>query len=193
MRYDRMTRWLHAGIALGIVAQLGLSLFMEVPDEEEGEMVTGLPLELFEMHEKIGLVLLGLLVLHWLWSLSGHVKGGFGHLFPWFSGERMSKVIAEAKDAMSFKFPDPEASNELAGAIHGLGLLCATALAVTGTGIFFNLSEAGHMTELGEEFEDIHCVIAPLMWAYLVGHVAAVGIHKRLGHNSIREILSLFK
>ena len=47
MRYDRLTRWLHAGIALGVTIQLGLSLFMEAPDDKDKVMATGLPLELF--------------------------------------------------------------------------------------------------------------------------------------------------
>jgi len=30
MKYDRMTRWLHTGIALGVMVQLFSSLFMDV-------------------------------------------------------------------------------------------------------------------------------------------------------------------
>lgn len=194
MRYDRMTRWLHAGIALGVVAQLGLSQFMEAPDDTDKELVTGLPLQLFQAHEYIGLALLALLALHWLWSLSGHVQGGVGHLFPWFSKKRMGKVIAEAKEAIKFKFPDPEVSNELAGAVHGLGLLVATALAATGTVIFFNLNiETGHLTKLGHTFHEIHETLGPLMWAYLIGHFIAAIIHKRMGHTNVKDMFSLLK
>ena len=31
MKYDRITRWLHAGIAPGVMVQLFSSLFMDVP------------------------------------------------------------------------------------------------------------------------------------------------------------------
>jgi len=188
-----MTRWLHAGIALGVTAQLGLSLFMEAPDDKDEELVTGLPLELFEAHENIGMALLALIIVHWLWSLSGHVEGGFAHLFPWFSKERMGKVITEAKEALQLKVSDPEVSNALAGAVHGLGLLAATALAASGAVIYFNLSETGHMTELGETFHEIHETLGPLMWAYLIGHVAVAVIHKRMGHTNVKEMFSLFK
>ena len=192
MRYDRLTRWLHAGIALGVSAQLGLSLFMEAPDDKDDELVTGLPLQLFQAHEYIGMALVALILIHWLWSLSGHVQGGFGHLFPWFSGERMGKVMAEAKQALKFNFPDPEVSNELAGAVHGLGLLAATALAITGAVIFFSLDiTTGHMTDLGDELHEVHEVFGPLMWAYLIGHVLAAVVHKRLGHDSIKNISPL--
>jgi len=188
-----MTRWLHAGIGLGVTVQLGLSLFMEAPDDKDDVLVTGLPLSLFEAHEKIGMALLALIIVHWLWSLSGHVQGGFGHLFPWLSKERMGKVMEEAKEALKLKVSDPEVSNALAGAVHGLGLLAATAMAATGAVIFFNLSESGHMTELGDTFHEIHETLAPLMWAYLIGHVAVAVIHKRMGHTNVKEMFSLFK
>ncbi len=186
-----MTRWLHAGIALGVTAQLGLSLFMEAPDDKDEVMASGLPLQLFEVHEKIGLLLLVLLVLHWTWSLSGHVQGGLGHLFPWFSKDRMTQVITEAREAIGFKLPDPDVSNALAGAVHGLGLLAATAMAATGTVIFFNLSKTGHMSQLGETSHHIHGIIALLMWAYLIGHFATAVIHKRMGHTNVEEMFTL--
>lgn len=193
MRYDRITRLLHVGIALGISAQLGLSLVMEAPDDKDEVLASGLPLQLFEAHENIGMALLALIVLHWLWSLSGHVQGGFAHLFPWFCKERMGKVIAEAKEALKFKVSDPEVSNALAGAVHGLGLLAATGMAATGAVIFFNLSETGHMTKPGEIFRNIHGAIALLMWAYFIGHVAVAVIHKRMGHTNVKEMFSLLK
>ena len=166
---------------------------MEAPDDKDKVLASGLPLQLFQVHEKIGMALLVLLVLHWLWSLSGHVQDGFGHLFPWFSKERMAKVIVEAKEALKFKLSDPEISNALAGAVHGLGLLAATGMAATGTVIFFNLSESGHMTKLGETFHHMHGTIAPLMWAYLIAHVVITVIHKRMGHSNVKEMFSLFK
>ena len=193
MRYDRPTRWLHAGIALGVATQLGLSLFMEAPDDKDKVMATGLPLELFEVHEKVGMTLLVILALHWLWSLSGHVQGGIGHLFPWFSKERMANVISEAKDTLNLKITDPAVSTALAGAVHGLGLLAVTSMAASGAVVFFNLSETGHITELGDAFKELHEIIAQLIWLYLVSHVAMVVVHVRKGHTSIMEIFSLFK
>lgn len=194
MRHDLTTRWLHAGIALGVTTQLGLSMLMDAPDDKDEVLASGLPLLFFKVHEKIGMALLALLILHWLWSVSGHVQDGLGHLFPWFSKERMGKVVDEARETFKFKLPDPEVSNSLAGAVHGLGLLAATGMATTGTVIFFNLNvETGHMTSLGESFHIIHGTIAPLMWAYLIGHFAVAVIHKRMGHTNVKEMFSLFK
>jgi cytochrome b561 len=194
MKYDRMTRWLHAGIALGVSTQLGLSLVMEAPDDKDEVLASGLPLQLFEAHENIGMALLALLILHWLWSLTGHVQEGFGHLFPWFSKERMDKVMADTREFIKLKLPNPETSNALAGAVHGLGLLAATAMAATGAVIFFNLTvETGHMTGLGETFHKMHGAFALLMWGYLIGHVTVGTIHKRMGFKNTEEMFSLFK
>jgi len=193
MRYDRPTRWLHAGIAIGVTAQLGLSLVMNAPDDKDEILASGLPLLLFQAHELIGFVLLTLLLLHWLWSLSGHVQGGFGHLFPWLSKERINTIRWELTETLKLKLSDPEKNNALAGAVHGLGLLAATSMAATGAVIFFNLSNAGHMTRLGEAFHNIHGFIAPLMWAYLIGHFAISVIHKRLGHTNVKDMFSLLK
>jgi cytochrome b561 len=179
---------------MGVSAQLGLSLFMEAPDDKDEALVSGLPLQLFQAHENIGLALLAILVLHWLWSLTGHVQDGFGHLFPWFSKERMKKVKAETREALKLRISDPETSNALAGAVHGLGLLAATGMAATGAVIFFNLNVAtGHMTALGETFHSIHEAISPLMWAYLVSHFLIAVIHKRMGHTNVKDMFSLFK
>jgi cytochrome b561 len=193
MRYDRMTRWLHVGIALGVTVQLGLSLVMEAPDDKDEVLASGLPLQLFGAHESIGMALLALLALHWLWCLTGHVQDGFGHLFPWFSKQRMGKVMADTHEVIKLKLPDPESSNALAGAVHGLGLLAATGMAASGAVIFFNLSATGHMTDLGAIFHNMHGAIALLMWCYLIAHVVVAVIHKRMGHTNVKEMFSLFK
>jgi cytochrome b561 len=193
MRYDRLTRWLHALMASGVAFQLLLSLVLEAPNERHKTPLSGLPLLIFKTHENVGVALMALLVLHWLWSLSGHVQGGVGHLFPWFSGARISEVVGEAKELLKFHLPNPAIDNALAGATHGLGLLVATGMAGSGTVIFFNLSESGHMTSLGKVFAEVHGSLATFMWIYLIGHVATAVLHKWQGHDSIKEIFTLFK
>jgi cytochrome b561 len=190
VRYDRITRLMHAGMALGVLAQLGLSLAMEAPDDQDEEMASGLPLKLFFVHEYIGLALLVLLVLHWLWSMSGHVSGGFGHLFPWFSRERMQKVLAETRVILQLKLLDPEVDNELAGAVHGLGLLTATAMAATGTVLYFNITDSGHWNDLAHTFHSIHGFLSWFMWAYVISHVFLAVLHKRAGRESAKDIFT---
>jgi cytochrome b561 len=193
MKYDRLTRLLHAGIALGVSAQLALSVFMDAPDDKDEILAQGIPLLMFNAHANIGMAVLVLLVLHWLWSITGHVQDGFGHLFPWFSKQRISDVMAETGEAFKLKLPDPATNSSLAGAVHGLGLLAATGMAVTGSVIYFNLSVSGHMTALGESFHEMHEALGPLMWAYLIGHFALAVLHKRMGHTNVQEMFSLLK
>ena len=191
MRYDRVTRSLHAAVALGVILQLILSQLMEIPSTKH--KVEALPLALFGAHEYIGLALLILLLLHWLWSLPGHVQGGIAHLFPWFSRERINKVLAQTRGMLKFQLPDPEGNNALAGAVHGLGLLIASVMAATGTVVFFNLDASGHMNVVGKAVAGLHANLATFMWIYLIGHAAMALLHVRMGHGRMREMFALFK
>lgn len=115
------------------------------------------------------------------------------HLFPWFSRTRISEVVKETKELLQFHLPDPTINIALAGAMHGLGLLVATGMAGSGTVIFFNLSESGHMTSLGKIFAELHSGLATFMWIYLIGHVTTAALHKWQGHDGSKEIFTLFK
>lgn len=85
MRYDRFTRLLHALLALGVSMQLVLSLVMN-DDARRGPAHW-----FFRTHETLGLALLGVLVLHWAWSLRDWRAHGLA-LFPWFSRARLRAV-----------------------------------------------------------------------------------------------------
>jgi hypothetical protein len=132
--YDRIVRRLHAGIALAAVIQLLTSQIMQVP--QPGRALLEPRHFFFVMHEWSGMTLVTLLVLHWLWVSAGHIAGGWGHLYPWFSRSRLQALFASLKalpawlrEARSLK---PEAMDRLAGAVHGLGLLTITGMALTG-------------------------------------------------------------
>ncbi len=95
MKYDRTTRWLHAGLALTVVIQLLSSLLMVVP--HPGRVPTEPGYTLFHIHRWSGITVVSLLLLHWLWQLSGHLSNGWGHLFPWFSPRRMQRLMGDLK------------------------------------------------------------------------------------------------
>ena len=180
MTYDRITRWLHAGIALAVVVQLVSSQVMAVP--QPGQLLKVTETTFFSVHRWSGICVLGLLVLHWLWSSAGHVVYGWGHLFPWFSEARLREVLSALK-----AMPDwlrgrlSGESNEttpLAGAVHGLGLVVATAMALTGSTIFFGMAPDGSMSGFIEVVREIHGFIANFIWAYFVGHVGMAVLHQ---------------
>ena len=65
----------------------------------------------------------------------------------------------------------------LAGAVHGLGLLAATGMALSGATYFFTeRSSPVHRLALAS-----HHLIANLMWAYVIGHVSLALIHRLRG------------
>lgn len=175
MEYDRITRILHVALALSISLDLLSSLGMEDATRSRLGAV------LYETHEVLGLGVLGILIAHWLWQLTGHVRDGLGALFPWFSTTRL-KQLKQATMAVLRGDLWTERSRPLASAIHGLGLLVATGLAVSGAILFVN------SVELAEE---IHEVLGTLMWVYLVGHVGLAVLHEWRDHMTIRRMFNL--
>jgi cytochrome b561 len=193
MTYDRITRWLHAGIALAVVIQLVSSQVMAVP--QPGRLLSGAERSFFAVHRWSGMCVLSLLVLHWLWGLAGHVPYGWEHLFPWFSGPRLKKVLSALKAMPAWlRGRLPAESNEtlpLAGAVHGLGLVVATAMALSGSTIFFGMTPEGSMSGFIEVVREVHGFIANFVWAYFVGHVGIAILHQWRGEPLITRMFNL--
>jgi cytochrome b561 len=193
VNYDRIVRWLHAGIALAVVIQLLSSLVMQVP--QPGRV----PLEpqhaFFLIHEGSGLTLVTLLVLHWLWALTGHVAGGWGHLFPWFSRARLRALLGALKGLPSWlrdsRALDEEVMYPLAGAVHGLGLVTVTAMALTGATMVLAMASDGSMGTLLRAVRWVHGFVANFMWAYVIGHVTMAVLHQVRGERLLTRMFSL--
>ncbi len=77
---------------------------------------------------------------------------------------------------MALKAPDDRAG-ALASAVHGLGLVIASAMAASGAS-YFLLFEG---TSLGSRVLGIHKFLANFMWAYLIGHASMAALHAMLG------------
>lgn len=191
MFYDRFTRFLHLLFAFGIVAQLFISEWMVHPRPDKAGNF------LYEVHEKLGVALLIVLVIHWLWSF---VRGGpvpLGELFPWFSSANRSVLWQDIKRYMrailTFRLPPANEPSPLAGAIQGLGLLIATGLAGTGTLIFFNVGENWQFSSWLSLVKEVHELLGPAMWAYLVVHVGASVLHEIFGHRIIHSMFNFLK
>ena len=73
----------------------------------------------------------------------------------------------------------------LASAIHGLGLLIATAMALTGA--------VGYFFPAARFLLGIHETIAPIMWAYLIGHVGLALLHQLAGHRILQRMFGFGK
>jgi cytochrome b561 len=193
VKYDRVTRWLHAGIALGVSAQLCTSLFMKVP--AEGQALTEPGNHFFLVHRWSGICVVTLVILHWLWGLGGHVMGGWGHLFPWFSRSRFSALISDVKNMPKWFRGNLPAQEEetipLAGAIHGLGLLTVSAMAISGTTIFFGMGPHGSMSTLVAGLREGHMIMGNILWVYFFGHVGISALHQMRGDRLITNMFNL--
>ena len=193
MKYDRGIRWLHAGIALGVIIQLSTSQLMKVP--ESGKSITEPGLSLFMVHRWSGIGIFALVTLHWFWGLGGHITGGWGHLFPWFSKARFEALIADVKAVPEWlrgRFPDQLSQTApLVGAVHGLGLLAVSAMVVTGATIFFGMASDGSMPTAVKGVARAHGFIANFIWVYFVGHVAMALFHQLRGEPLITDMFNL--
>jgi hypothetical protein len=159
------TRMLHAGLAGAIMLQLGSSQIMN-PD--------GAGNAAFRLHEYSGLAAFGLISGFWAVGAMRRRGTPLGRLLPWFSTFRRRDLWQDLRlhltELRRLRLPRHEASSPFAAAIHGLGLLLMTAMAVSGTVYYFVNSgdpDAGGLVGLTMT---VHRTLANLVWAYLIGH-----------------------
>ena len=173
-----LTRTLHLSLLIAVIHQLVGSLIMEVPRPGQSG---GL---LFDLHEWGGLTSLGLVLLFWVWTWVRRREAPLPALLPWFSSIRRALVWADFKlhvrSLAKLRLPE-EGDGALAPAVHGLGLLTVTAMAVTGTA---SLIGPG----LAEQLIGVHKVIANFMWAYLIAHASIAIIHQLGGRDVMRQM-----
>jgi len=174
------TRILHLALIATVLHQLIGSNFMERPLPGDDP---GLP---FLLHEGVGMGGFGLVLLFWLWTLlRDRRETSLARLMPWLSSSGRRAVLADIGASLRglarLEAP-PGGHAALAGAVHGLGLLTLTALALTGASWF--LLFAG--TPLGGIVIGMHGFFANLMWAYLIGHASVAILHHAVGD----EVLS---
>ena len=172
---SHLTRVLHLAVLLTVVTQLLTSLIMERPLPGET------PDWPFALHEQVGLVGLGVLMLFWLWTLiRDERETPLQRLFPWFSKEAFADVAGDveaiAKAVVRRRAP-PLHLDALSSAVHGLGLLLATFLVMSGA-LWFALFTG---TPYGRIVLSLHALAGNLMWAYLIAHASAALLHQARG------------
>ena len=188
-----VTRWLHALIALSIITQLLLSQVLAPPDEFED--ATDLAKAAMEGHEVIGLIVAGLLVIHWLWLFLRQSDVKLRNLFPLHLAGRQ-QVGADIRYALKNKLlPSAENHGGLSGLIHGVGILIASGVAFTGVGLYIvmDFTAKGFDSFLFEAVAEIHELFGNLMWFYLIAHVVAAAWHEYSGDHIIGRMFRLFK
>lgn len=187
-RHSRATRIVHLGLAGAVIVQLLSSLVMSSPKP-------GQPDDLFfEAHEYAGLAALGFSLAFWAVVLMRRYGTETASLLPWFSASDRRAVWQDVGNHASHlrrgEMAPYDQTSPMASAIHGLGLLLMTFMAMLGA-IWFALQLAGTTGALGELAIDVHKLFGNVAWVYLIGHALLAVLHHVRGEASLGEMWSL--
>lgn len=193
MIYDRITRILHAGIAIAVSLQLISEQMMRAP--EPGKVPPNLVEALFfAVHEFIGFAILTLVVLRFVFLMDDK-EGGWAKLFPWIETAGRLALFNEIRQDIpgwiKGKLKRPDDANCLARSVHGLGLLLALGLGLTGSMIYAGMEPDGGMSPPLRFIRECHGIMGTMMWVYLIGHVCMVFAHQLLGHRILQNMFRL--
>jgi cytochrome b561 len=188
-RHSLATRMMHALFAAAIMVQLATSYVMHGPRR-------GLPGDgLFTVHQYAGMAAAVLALGFWLVLVARRHGTSFDQLFPWFSDRRLAAlwadVVYHVRALVAFRLPDYREDSAFASAVHGLGLLLMTAMAITGCVYFYGLSTGIAKTAVFSLDLVTHKLLAKLAWAYLIGHAGLGLIHHYTARSSLAGMWSL--
>lgn len=185
--YDLLTRRLHGALAVGVTVQMLVSLVMVTPRPDRVANFW------FPVHETVGIVLFGVLLVYWLRVVARTLRGGEPlRLFPWTSPDLRAAVVADAKVTFSelsqFKLSDDEEVRPLVAAIQGIGLLIGAVLATTGLIAYLSITPGTPPSWIVHQLMELHESLGPLMWAYLVLHPAMAVLHHLAGQPTLKRM-----
>ncbi len=188
-KHTMLTRWSHVALASAIIIQLLTSLVMRGPHRgNPGDA-------LFTVHEVVGVCALVLAFAFWCVIAVRRRGTPVAMLFPWFSPRRIADVWRDGLDhlgqILKLRPPRYEEDSPLASAVHGLGLLLMSVMAVTGTVWFVNDIWI-HASNIFTRLDIIsHHLFANLVWAYLIGHALLALLHHFTGEASLATMWSV--
>ncbi len=211
MEYSVSIRWVHLLLALFMTMQLAVGELMDVPGgdhpapQAEASLITpafaheghvsAIQAEeegLFEVHEWLGLSIVGLLLLRWMLAATATAGGNWRILFPWLSREGQAELVndvrTEPKMWLKGELPAPSEHDAIAKTVHGGMILTATGLALTGLALYFGWNEHGKQTELIDMVGEVHESLTGLMWTLLGGHVLMALLHQQMGHRILQKM-----
>ncbi len=191
MRFNRLTRFLHLCIMLGVLIQLISSQLMQVP--KPGETVSAVEAIFMELHEWNGFIVLAI-VAFYLMSLTDD-RDDWKRLFPWLTVNGCKGLWQEIRFDMpgwlKGRLKKPAEAHYIAGTVHSLGILLLIALGSTGIMIFMGLESSGEMNDEIKLLRALHENLATLLWIYLFGHIGMTIIHQLKGHSVLKDMFKL--
>lgn len=171
--YAPTLRRLHFTVAVLVSVQLVIGLAMS-PRHTPA---------LFRSHQLIGLAIMALVLVHWLWLIA-RGRDQLAHLMP-MSRSAWQPILIDAAALAQGRLPPGGPRPGLAAAIHGLGLLALTVVAVFGTAMYPLILVHHLRSDLGETLEDIHSFFAWVLVVYWCGHVLLAVVHEARGDHVI--------
>jgi cytochrome b561 len=184
--YSRFTRWSHALVAATISFQLLISLIMDHPHRDKPMTIDGG--RYFGWHEWVGLAALAILACAWIYRLINWKQESQGRLFPWLASTGRSSLIRDAGQFLLLRWTNIPQDGALVGTIHGLGLLIASTMAITGGVIYVLLGPQDTLTPAVNSLGDLHSFLSTFMWIYLCGHALMALWHQYMGHGSFARV-----
>jgi len=188
MRYSAEEKVLHFLIAGGMIVELIIENWMLRP--QSGKTATVSQVLLFGAHEFIGIGLLVIVMTRFMLMIGN--RKDFLRLFPWFDKGGRRSLARELRSALpswfSGKLKDTGEQDFLAKTVHGLGLLLALGLGLTGLLLFIEISPKETISALGRGAMEVHDVMGTLLWIFISGHIAMTIYHQLLGHRVLQYI-----
>lgn len=189
VRFDVITRSLHALLAISVVTQLSLSAVMRVPSGP-GAGTFDWHREAFEIHARLGLWVAAICALHWVWSISPRARPGAAYLFPWLRRAGRLGLATDARAMMRLERNSSVVPNRAVATIHGLGLLAVTGQATAGVVTYFVYWLGYNIPKIALHYvERFHVVMGFVFWAFVCGHLLMALLHYLTGD---REIAAIF-
>lgn len=194
MKHTLLTRLLHFLLAASTIFQLIGAFFMLIPEPYGAPGDFG-----YQLHKMVGLASLVIVGCFWLWMVVRRWRGtargtAIGALIPWFSHARRRAMFKDLafyfRKLKTGELPPSTMESPFASAIHGLGLLTVTAMAVTGGALYVVMGSDGSLSASGVEIFVAHVLLTRFMWAYLLGHAALALLHQIKGHETLQKMFS---
>ena len=211
--YAKPIRILHSLLALCMLTQLAIGELMDVPEVDEPSVagvhwivpafaheshhqaMPGVPVEEtlgFQVHEILGLVIAGLLLIRIMLAMTSLPGANWRHLFPWLFATGRKQLSDEIKAQMAgwkqAKLAAPEDGETVARSVHGFIVLSGIGMGVTGTLLYFGWSQTAPQTDVVEIVAEVHELLVLALEVLLAAHILAVILHQRQGHHIIDRI-----
>jgi cytochrome b561 len=169
-KHNHKTRLLHAIIAILVIIQL-YSIYA-VENKFYNDPIRTV---LWNFHKYGGLVAFVALFSFWIVILTRSGGTSVTELFPWVSLRALKNLCYDIfhyiKSIMQFKIPEHTNPSPLASAIHGLGIIIMSVMAISGVNRYVVYEFSITKTPLIKYISGLHHTFADYAWIYLGIHV----------------------